>query len=637
MRLLLSTLWRQFRHFPHLIVLYVILTAALVATWVIDPLIGQRVIDSVGNLQGGQGAVPENFLSLFLLWLSVSASHSVIQGLHKYLCWRMMNRSYIRFMEESYSAVLHMDVIQHLNRRAGAIIKKIDNASDTLWDLGFQIFEVIVPSTITGAIFLIIAARVHAPLTAGIATVLCVYGFMLWYVTGKAQPLQSYVSRVWVRVIGRAYDVATNILSVKSAGAEERELDRMRGLQAKAMAMQIKTDGFWSLLEGMNAMLILRAMVIGIGVVLVIHESLTLGQMFFFLFIVFRLVAPIEVIGSFLPKWNEKMEKVRMGVQIGSLPSLVVNRPHARTLTKIDGAMEFRNLSFSYAQAGIAIQMDEEEMEEEMDILHGHTPAECKDLHCPHHPKIKMEDGEMPTAEETRKDPPRRYALENICLNVKPGEHIALVGHSGSGKSTLASLINRFYDVTDGSITIDGNDIRDLDLQWWRSSIGLVLQDNTMFNESIIENIRYTRPDATDSEVMEAAKRAAAHEFIQQMPDAYRTVIGERGIKLSGGERQRLAIARAILKKPSIVVLDEATSALDSITEKAVQVGIKELITGRTAFIIAHRLSTVRAVDRIAVLEGGKLIALAPHEELLKTCPVYKEMVELQSHGMLAE
>jgi ABC-type multidrug transport system fused ATPase/permease subunit len=503
-----------------------------------------------------------------------------------------------------------MDVIQHLNRRAGAIIKKIDNASDTLWDLGFQIFEVIVPSTITGAIFLIIAARVHAPLTAGIATVLCVYGFMLWYVTGKAQPLQSYVSRVWVRVIGRAYDVATNILSVKSAGAEERELDRMRGLQAKAMAMQIKTDGFWSLLEGMNAMLILRAMVIGIGVVLVIHGSLTLGQMFFFLFIVFRLVAPIEVIGSFLPKWNEKMEKVRMGVQIGSLPSLVVNR---------------------------AIQMDEEEMEEEMDILHGHTPAECKDLHCPHHPKIKMEDGEMPTAEETRKDPPRRYALENISLSVKAGEHIALVGHSGSGKSTLASLINRFYDVTDGSITIDGNDIRDFDLQWWRSSIGLVLQDNTMFNESIIENIRYTRPDATDSEVMEAAKRAAAHDFIEQMPDGYRTVIGERGIKLSGGERQRLAIARAILKAPSIVVLDEATSALDSITEKAVQVGIKELITGRTAFIIAHRLSTVRAVDRIAVLEGGKLIALAPHEELLKTCAVYKEMVELQSHGMLAE
>ena len=158
-----------------------------------------------------------------------------------------------------------------------------------------------------------------------------------------------------------------------------------------------------------------------------------------------------------------------------------------------------------------------------------------------------------------------------------------------------------------------------------------------MFNDSIIENIRYTRADATDAEVFEAAKRAAAHEFIQRMPEGYKTVIGERGIKLSGGERQRLAIARAILKKPSIVVLDEATSALDSITERSVQEGIKELINGRTSFIIAHRLSTVRAVNRIAVLAGGKLIALAPHEELLKTCPVYKEMVELQSHGMLAE
>lgn len=635
MHLLLTTLWQQFRTLPHLLWAYCVLTTALVAVWVADPLLGQRVIDSVGSLESGK--LPPNFLNLFSMWMGVSVMLCALQALHKYLCWRIMNRSYIRFMQESYRSVLQMDVIQHLSRRAGAIIKKIDNASDTLWDLGFQIFEVIIPSSITGVIFLVIAFRVNVPLTAGITAMLATYGIALWFVTTKAEPLQKRVSRLWVSVVGRAYDVATNILPVKSSAAEDHELRKMRVLQDRAFSLQIRADRLWATLEGINMFIILRATIIGAGLALAVGGHLTLGELFFFLFIVFRLVAPIEVIGAFLPKWNEKMEKVRMGVQIASLPSLVKNRPSAKTMEKISGAVEFQNISFSYAQAGSMSQMHDEEMEEEMDILHGHTPEECKDLHCPHHPNVAMEDGETSAEEETRKDSPRRYALHNITFSVKPGEHIAFVGHSGSGKSTLASLINRFYDVTEGAITIDEHDLRDLELQWWRGSIGLVLQDNTMFNDSIIENIRYTRPDATDAEIFEAAKRAAAHEFIEHMPDGYRTVIGERGIKLSGGERQRLAIARAILKKPSIVVLDEATSALDSITEKAVQEGIKELITSRTSFIIAHRLSTVRSVDRIAILEGGRLIALAPHEELLKTCATYKEMVTLQSHGLLAE
>ncbi len=158
-----------------------------------------------------------------------------------------------------------------------------------------------------------------------------------------------------------------------------------------------------------------------------------------------------------------------------------------------------------------------------------------------------------------------------------------------------------------------------------------------MFNDTVLENIRYARPDATLEDVKLAAKRASADEFIARLPNGYNSEIGERGVKLSGGERQRLAIARAILKDPKIVILDEATSALDSLTERKVQEGIKELITGRTAVIIAHRLSTVRTVDRIAVLQSGRLLAMAPHDELLKTCAVYREMVELQQGGVLPE
>jgi ABC-type multidrug transport system fused ATPase/permease subunit len=222
-------------------------------------------------------------------------------------------------------------------------------------------------------------------------------------------------------------------------------------------------------------------------------------------------------------------------------------------------------------------------------------------------------------------------------MTIKPGEHVALVGHSGAGKSTIAALLNRFYDVTGGRIVVDGTNLNDLDIRWWRSNIGLVLQENLMFNDTVLENIRYARPSATLDEVMLAAKRASADEFIERLPKKYDTEIGERGVKLSGGERQRLAIARAILKDPKIVILDEATSALDSLTERKVQEGIKELIAGRTAVIIAHRLSTVRSVDRIAVMEGGKLQAMASHDELLKTNNLYRQMVELQQGGVLPE
>jgi ABC-type multidrug transport system fused ATPase/permease subunit len=250
---------------------------------------------------------------------------------------------------------------------------------------------------------------------------------------------------------------------------------------------------------------------------------------------------------------------------------------------------------------------------------------------------IRKESEESKESKDVTKEPEWRATIKHLSLTIKPGEHIALVGHSGAGKSTIAMLLNRFYDVTRGMIVVDGENLNDLDLTWWRKQIGLVLQDNLMFNDTIMNNIRYARPDASIDDVMEAAKRASADTFIERLPNNYETEVGERGVKLSGGERQRIAIARAILKKPTIVILDEATSALDSLTERLVQEGIKELIAGRTAIIIAHRLSTVRSVDRIAVLEDGQLIAVAPHDELLKTCDTYRQMVELQQGGVLAE
>ncbi|OGJ56821.1 hypothetical protein A2635_00240 [Candidatus Peribacteria bacterium RIFCSPHIGHO2_01_FULL_51_9] len=633
MRIVLVVLWQHLRRWPLLIAAYIASTTFMIALWVAEPLLGRAVIDSVG-LIGTMDFKKDAFMSLFFAWIGISLVMSVIQAIQKMVCWRAMNKTYLTFQEEKYAHVLYMDSAQHAQRRAGAIVKKIDNAADTIWDIGFQLFQVIIPSLLAGFIFVGIAFTVNVYLTLIVTILLGMYGVVLIIITNRVHPIQAAISRLWVSIIGRAYDVMLNILPVKSAAAEQREIDRVKYWHRIGFRLQTRADYMWAMLEGINMFVLLRALTVGLGVYLITQGQLTLGELFFFTFISFRLISPIEIVSGFLPKWNEKVEKIRMGKHIGEIPSTVQNLPNARILPDLQGTITFENLSFSYEQSGTYPLVLENDDEEEINILDPH--AEHMDEHSPHHRPLELLQRFARSSEEPLPTTPQ-HALSHFSLAVHAGEHIALVGHSGAGKSTIASLINRFYDPTHGRILVDGIDLKELDLLWWRSCIGLVLQDNTMFNDTVMSNIRYARPEAPDDEVISAAKRASAHDFIIGIPKGYQTQVGERGIRLSGGERQRLAIARAILKQPKIVVLDEATSALDSITERDVQEGIRELIADRTSFIIAHRLSTVRSVDRIAVLKNGSILACASHDELLKTCPTYKEMVELQSHGMLAE
>ncbi|HAX60423.1 MAG TPA: thiamine ABC transporter permease [Eubacterium sp.] len=221
------------------------------------------------------------------------------------------------------------------------------------------------------------------------------------------------------------------------------------------------------------------------------------------------------------------------------------------------------------------------------------------------------------------------YVLKNVSLAVKAGEYVALVGSSGAGKTTLCSLIPRFYDVTSGSISVDGVDVRDLKLKCLRNNIGIVQQDVYLFAGSIIENIRYGRPGATDEEVYEAAKKANAHEFIMSLPEGYDTDIGQRGIKLSGGQKQRLSIARVFLKNPPILIFDEATSALDNESEKVVQESLETLAANRTTFVIAHRLSTIRNAERILVLTEDGIAESGTHKELMEKQGVYYNLYNI--------
>ncbi|AYC31579.1 ABC transporter ATP-binding protein/permease [Pseudomonas cavernae] len=232
---------------------------------------------------------------------------------------------------------------------------------------------------------------------------------------------------------------------------------------------------------------------------------------------------------------------------------------------------------------------------------------------------------------------PRREILHGVDFEIPPGGTVAVVGHSGSGKSTLARLLYRFYDVDGGHIRIDGQDLRELTQASVRGAIAIVPQDTVLFNDSIYYNIRYGRPEASREEIEAAARAAHIHEFILRLPDGYETEVGERGLKLSGGEKQRVAIARALLKNPAILIFDEATSALDSKSEKAIQAALERIQVGRTTLVIAHRLSTVMAADRILVLDAGRIIESGSHRELLAAGGSYAQMWRLQQQEPAAE
>jgi subfamily B ATP-binding cassette protein MsbA len=255
---------------------------------------------------------------------------------------------------------------------------------------------------------------------------------------------------------------------------------------------------------------------------------------------------------------------------------------------------------------------------------------------------LKVDEAENPIAISTLKDKIEfknigffydkdNVILKNFNLTIPKGETVALVGQSGSGKTTIANLLARFYDVSEGEILVDEVNVKGLKVQDYRNLLGMVTQESVLFNDSVFNNILMGKPDAAEAEVVEAAKIANAHEFICQLPEKYRTNIGDDGNKLSGGQKQRISIARAVLKNPPIMILDEATSALDTESERFVQDALEKMMENRTSLVIAHRLSTIQKADRIVVMERGEIVEHGTHNELMNNNSIYKRLVELQN------
>jgi ABC-type multidrug transport system fused ATPase/permease subunit len=391
----------------------------------------------------------------------------------------------------------------------------------------------------------------------------------------RARPASQEVQQRIAELTAEAEENVSGVRVVKAFAREDRQVDRFRGRVVRVFDQSMvvtRLQAFYNPLIGFLPQLGLAALLL-LGGRRVIDGSLTLGDFTAFYAYLLMLLSPMRTLGISLGMAQRATASGARLFQVLDRAPRIVAPPGAPALPPGDGHVELRDVTLAY-------------------------------------------EGQ------------ERPALAGVSLDVAAGTTLALVGATGSGKTTLVQLIARLYDPTSGSVLLDGADVRTVELESLRRAVAVVNDDPFLFSASVAENIAYARADASREEVEAAARRAQAHDFIAALPDGYDTMVGERGLTLSGGQRQRLAIARALLADPRVLVLDDATSSVDASTEQAIKVALREVMAGRTTFVIAHRLSTIALADEIAVLEDGELVARGTHDQLLGVSDLYREIVE---------
>ena len=550
---------------------------ALAGAQFVEPVLFGRIVDTLsGALPADLGAAAWKLAPLLGTWVAFGLFIIIAGTVVAWFADRLAHQRRNMVLADYFAHVLQLPLTYHSGEHSGRQMKVMLSGTDTLWWLwvsffrehfaAFAFIALLLPAT------LILNWRLALPLL-----VLCI-GFtaLTVLVVQHAFAMQRTVERHYSDLAETAADALGNVALVQSFARIELEVSLIRSIVTALLNAQMPVLSWWAVANVLTraGTTLTMLVILLVGTYLKLVGLATVGQIVSFMSIAALLITRLEQAVSFANRlFLDAPRLADFFAVLDTVPS-VRDRPGAVEPSRMVGHVEFEDVSFSYDD--------------------------------------------------------KRPAVAHLTFKALPGDCVALVGPTGSGKSTALALLYRAFDPQSGAIAIDGTDIRDLKLIGLRRNIGVVFQETLLFNRSIAENLRVGKPDATETEMREAAARAQALEFIERHDGNFNAPIGERGRMLSGGERQRLAIARALLKNPPILILDEATSALDPLTEAKVQMALDEVMKGRTTFVIAHRLATVRNAKRILVFQHGRIVESGTFDELVKRGGAFAELVKAQ-------
>jgi ATP-binding cassette, subfamily B, bacterial MsbA len=545
------------------------------------PLVFKMLFDLIGEaVRTNSVTVTNQFWVAISLYAFLWIGQDSFGQINYYFTVLWYNKTRQLLSERVYSHLETLSLNYFENNSVGKIKERIDKG---VWDLN-DIIQDTLTEIVPQFFYIVIASAILFSVNWVFGTILITSVPIFIFISLRFSPslmkIQDSVRDSNEKLSGIMTESIINIKTIKSYATEDRHLksfvsqlvDSIR-LDIAYVVRRIFMNSFRLLVMDFT-----QVAIIGLGVYWTITGHITLGAFTLAWQYTNRSLQPLWYVTRLIDDIQKKMRSVKRVFELLDTESEIKDSTSAKKLVVTDGNIKFENISFGYKDHSV---------------------------------------------------------IKNLTLDVPAGKVLAIVGKSGSGKTTLVKLLSRFYDTQEGNITIDGQNVCDVTQKSLREDIGVVLQDSILFNNSVAENIAYSRPTAKRSEIEIAAKQANAEQFIAKLPNKYETVVGERGVKLSGGEQQRINIARAILKNPPILVLDEATSSLDSESEQLIQDALWRLIKGKTTIIIAHRLSTVMKADIIVVMDKGKISEMGTHTDLVSQKGIYSKLFEIQSGGYL--
>lgn len=560
-------------------------SVALAGLQFLEPVLFGRVVDVLTHASStSRETVWAEALALLALWSAVGFSSIGANMAISLLSDRMAHRNRLTAMAGYFEHVLALPLSFHGHVQSGRLMKVMLAGSDHMFATWLAFFREHLTTFIAVVVLLPLTLTMNWRLGLLLIALVAVFAVLVAFVISKTDRAQSEVERYQTELAGNAQDALSNIVVVQSFTRLSSEARIFGDIVRNVLDQQFPVLNWWAVVSVMTraASTLTVIAIFVLGTVLHLDGKATVGEIVSFMGFATLLIGRLEGAVGFVSRLVFHGPAIAEFFEVTDARSTVPEKPDAVALPRAAGHVHFEHVAFGY----------------------------------PGGPRI----------------------LHDMDFEAPPGRTVALVGQTGAGKSTAMALLQRLWDPVEGRITVDGHDLRDISLESLRRNVGVVFQESMLFNRSIRDNLLVGKPDATQEEIESACRMAEAHDFIVRQARGYDTMVGERGSSLSGGQRQRLAIARALLKDPPVLILDEATSALDAATEARVQKALKALMAGRTTFVIAHRLSTVRDADEILVFEGGRIVERGNFDALVTMGGRFAELVRTQlAHAVTPE